>query len=220
MPDDVTSTDDESSIEETVEETTEEAPAAIANGDEGADLEPEVEVDPLTAAQQEAADYKDRWIRAAAEFDNYRKRTQREMEALIQRSTEGVVKELLPILDGVDRALVHGGESDSNSEGYRAGVQMLMEQLSRVLAARGLKEVESRGVPFDPNHHEALMQMPSDEFDAGVVSEVVEKGYRMGDRVVRPAKVVVSTGSPPGETEDTAVTAAEDAAVGDRKSAE
>ena len=156
------------------------------------------EADALAEAQQEAAAYKDRWMRLAAEFENYRKRTAREFEALVQSASEDIIRDLLPILDNVDRALAHGKEGETDSEGYREGVRMMMDQLPRVLQDRGLVEIEAIGQPFDPHFHEALMQIESDEYDAGVVSEVVEKGYCLGDRVIRPAKVVVSRGRPVG----------------------
>lgn len=155
----------------------------------------------LTKAREEAELYKDRWIRLAAEFDNYKKRTAREMDALVQSAGADVMRDLLSILDAVDRALLHREKGQEDSEGYREGVVMIMEQLPRTLRNRNLMEIGMAGQPFDPNVHEALIQMPSEEYEAGMVAQVVEKGYRLGDRVLRPAKVVVSQGRPEGGTE-------------------
>ena len=155
------------------------------------EAEPE---DELTKAQNEAEMHKDRWMRLAAEFENYKKRTAREFEALIQSASEDVIRDLLPILDGVGRALAHKEEGQADTEGYQEGVTMLMEQFPKVLENRNLKEIETVGQPFDPNVHEALMQAPSDTIDAGHVTNVVERGYMLGEKVLRPAKVVVSLG--------------------------
>ena len=133
-------------------------------------------------------------MRLAAEFDNYKKRTTREFETLMQSASEDVIRDLLPILDGVGRALAHSEEGDTESDGFQEGVKMIMEQFPRVLHNRNLKEIETVGTPFDPNVHEALMQMPSEEYEAGVVADEVEKGYCLGEKVLRPAKVVVSQG--------------------------
>ena len=163
---------------------------------EGEEAKKTIEADPLFLAKEEAEMYKDRWMRLAAEFDNYKKRTAREFETLVQSASEDVIRDLLPILDGVERALAHSEAGDAESDVFQEGVEMIMEQFSRVLYNRNLSEIETVGAPFDPNVHEALMQMPSEEYDAGVVADVVEKGYCLGDKVLRPAKVVVSQGKP------------------------
>jgi len=156
--------------------------------------EAEPEKDALTLAQEEAGLYKDRWMRLAAEFENYKKRTAREFEAMVQSANEDLIRDLLPILDGVGRALAHHNDGQDETEGYQAGVTMIMEQFPKVLQNRNLKEIETVGQPFDPNIHEALMQVVSDTVEAGHVTDEVEKGYCLGDKVLRPAKVVVSQG--------------------------
>ena len=180
-------------------EQKDEEEALTADDGEGQDggeecEEEEQALDPLTQAQREADDYKDRWVRLAAEFDNYKKRTMREMQSMIQSANDGLIRDLLPIVDGVDRALAHSDE-DSDSDGFREGIRMVMEELPKSLKSRGLEEIDALGKPFDPNDHEALMQAASDEYDAGLVAEVVEKGYRLGTKVLRHAKVVVSKGN-------------------------
>ncbi|MDA0746493.1 MAG: nucleotide exchange factor GrpE [bacterium] len=152
--------------------------------------------DPLEEARKEAEAYKDRWLRLAAEFENYKKRTSREFDALVQSASESVIRDLLPVLDAVGRALDHGTEGNTDSEAYQAGVKMIMEQFPKALFDRGLSEIEAVGQAFDPNYHEALMQVESEEYGEGVVTNVVERGYALGDRVLRHAKVVVSRGNP------------------------
>ena len=142
----------------------------------------------------------DKYVRLFAEFENYKRRTSREFDALIQSASEDVIRDLLPILDGVARALAHRKDGQEETEGYQEGVAMLMEQFPKILQNRNLKEIETVGQPFDPNVHEALMQMVSDTIDAGNVTDVVENGYILGEKVLRPAKVVVSQGKAEEET--------------------
>jgi len=182
-----------------------EAPEAEDVSEEPSDDGPEepevpVEVDPLTQARQEAEDCRDRWMRLAAEFDNYKKRTAREFQALVQTASEDVIRGLLPVLDAVDRALAHGGEGEGDSGEFREGTRMIMEQLPKVLQDRGLSEIKAVGESFDPHFHEALMQVESEAHEAGAVAEVVEKGYMLGDKVIRHSRVVVSGGPPPPDT--------------------
>ena len=150
------------------------------DNDPGEDDEPDAEV------------YKDRWVRLAAEFDNYKKRTGRERAALIQTANESLLRDLLPLIDSVDRALAHA-DGDTESDAFKEGVRMIMEELPKILANRGLKEIDASGKPFDPNLHEALMQVAGEQ-EAGTVADVIERGYSLGERVLRHAKVVVSEG--------------------------
>jgi molecular chaperone GrpE len=190
-------------VEDTdVEEVESEVAKDEVNGEADQLEEPKekIEATPLFLAREEAEMYKDRWIRLAAEFENYKKRRAREFETLVQSASEDVIRDLLPILDGVGRALAHSENGDTESEGFQEGIKMIMEQFPRVLYNRNLKEIETIGKPFDPTVHEALMQMPSEIHDAGIVADEIEKGYSLGDKVLRPAKVVVSQGKPTQET--------------------
>ncbi len=186
------------------EEAVEDAEVAKdeVNGEANQSEEPKekIEATPLFLAREEAEMYKDRLMRLAAEFENYKKRRAREFETLVQSASEDVIRDLLPILDGVGRALAHSENGDTESEGFQEGIKMIMEQFPRVLYNRNLKEIETIGKPFDPTVHEALMQMPSEIHDAGIVADEIEKGYSLGDKVLRPAKVVVSQGKPALET--------------------
>jgi molecular chaperone GrpE len=134
--------------------------------------------------------------RVAADFDNYRKRAARDQEALVARAHERLVKQLLPILDNLERALVSAAEHEE--EKVLEGVELIARELHQALRKEGLEEIETHG-RFDPHVHEALLTQPS-EVEEGAVIEVLQKGYRLGDRVLRPARVVVSQG-PPEATE-------------------
>jgi molecular chaperone GrpE len=128
--------------------------------------------------------------RVAADFDNYRKRTARDQEALVARAHERLVKELLPVLDDLERALDAAAEHEEAK--LEEGVRLVHRELSHVLQKEGLIAVDTEG-KFDPHEHEALLTQPS-ETDEGAILEVIQKGYRLGDRVLRPARVVVSAG--------------------------
>jgi molecular chaperone GrpE len=128
--------------------------------------------------------------RVAADFDNYRKRTARDHQALVERASERLVKELLPVLDDLERALEAAAQHEEAK--LEEGVRLVHRELVKALAREGLVEVETEG-QFDPHVHEALLSQPSDQEDGSVI-EVLQKGYRLGDRVLRPARVVVSQG--------------------------
>jgi molecular chaperone GrpE len=147
-----------------------------------------VQEDPLAAAEARAQQHLDDLKRLAAEFDNYRKRVAREQEALSARATERLVRELLPIVDDLERAL-EAAEHHEEAE-LEEGVRLVQRQLAGVLEREGLVEIETNG-KFDPHVHEALLAKPADA-EEGSVIEVLQKGYRLGDRVLRPARVAVA----------------------------
>ena len=144
-----------------------------------------VDVDALQADRDQLFD---RLQRLAAEFDNFRKRSVREQAAFAERANEQLVKELIPILDDLGRAL----EAAAEHEGAKLeeGVRLVHRSLSDLLTRQGLAEIETDG-KFDPHVHEALLSQPS-EAEEGSVIEVVQKGYSLGDKVLRPARVVVA----------------------------
>ena len=148
----------------------------------------EAEVDELGALRAENEELIDTLQRVKAEFDNYRKRAARDQESLVARAGERIVKELLPVLDDLERAL-EAVESHEEAK-LEEGVRLVHRALADALAREGLAEVEVDG-KFDPHVHEALLTQPSDH-EEGSVIEVLQKGYRLGDRVLRPARVVVA----------------------------
>jgi molecular chaperone GrpE len=150
--------------------------------------EERVEQGPLAAAEAKAEEHLNDLKRLAAEFENYKKRTAREQAALAGRAAERLVKELLPIVDDLERAL-EAAEQHEEAK-LEEGVRLVHRQLASVLEREGLAEIETDG-KFDPHVHEALLAQPSDA-DEGSVIEVLQKGYRLGDHVLRPARVVVA----------------------------
>ena len=128
--------------------------------------------------------------RLAAEFDNYRKRVARDQGLLVARANERLVKDLLPVLDDLERALEAAAQHQEAK--LEEGVRLVHRNLADLLRREGLAEIEANG-RFDPHVHEALLSQPSEE-EEGSVLDVVQKGYKLGDHVVRPARVVVSGG--------------------------
>ncbi len=167
--------------------------------DENAEQEVQ-EVDELGAVTRERDEYLDQLQRLKAEFDNYRKRAARDQEGLVARATERLVKELLPVVDGLERALEAASEHEEAK--LEEGVRLVHRALRDALAREGLVEIETDG-RFDPHVHEALLSQPADA-DEGSVIEVVQKGYSLGDRVLRPARVVVAApkGIPGGDGDE------------------
>jgi molecular chaperone GrpE len=144
-----------------------------------------VQIDELAAERDELVD---RLQRLQAEFENYRKRAARDQQALVERAHERLVKELLPVLDDLGRALEAAEQHEEAA--LEDGVRLVHRQLVDVLAKEGLNEIETDGA-FDPHVHEALLSQPSDE-ETGTVLEVLQKGYRLGDHVLRPARVTIA----------------------------
>ena len=170
-----------------------EAPEGASAGAEenvSADAERETDVAALLA---QAIEQRDEYLRdlqrVAADFDNYRKRAAREQDALVARAHERLVKELLPILDDLERALDAAEVHDEAT--VVDGVRLVQRALQTALEREGLAEIDTEG-PFDPHVHEALLAQPGDGAEPGSVLQVVQKGYRLGDRVLRPARVVVA----------------------------
>ncbi len=143
----------------------------------------------LQALEAERDEYLNDLQRVAAEFENYRKRTARDRADLVARATERLVKELLPVLDDLERALEAAAEHEEAK--LEEGVQLVHRALASALGGEGLLEIATEG-PFDPHVHEALLSQPSEGAESGTVLQVLQKGYRLGDRVLRPARVIVA----------------------------
>ena len=152
----------------------------------------------LAEALRERDEYLDALQRLKAEFDNYRKRVAREQEQLAVRASERLVKQLLPMVDDLERAVEAAVEHGETK--VADGVRLVQRSLGDLLVREGLTEVEAEGA-FDPHTQEALLTQPSDAPEGDVI-QVVQKGYRLGDHVLRPARVVVSSGPPAPESLD------------------
>ena len=151
--------------------------------------EAEAEDDPLATAQRERDEYLDLARRAQADFENYRKRAAREAAATGERAKSGLVRELLPVVDNLERALASAQEGEQH---LAEGVRLVHSALIAVLERNGVEQFDPRGDRFDPGEHEALSMREQDGAQAGLVIDVVEKGYRANGSILRPARVVVS----------------------------
>ena len=167
------------SEEETVEAEGEETAEATESPENS-------EFEKLNAELEEAQNSK---LRLQADFDNYKKRVEREKQNLINYAVEGMVSELLPVIDNFERAL---DVKEADFEGFYQGVEMIKNQFIEALKSQGLEEIEALDQPFDPNYHNAVSQMESEDHDSDIVVQVFQKGYKIKDKVVRPSMVVVS----------------------------
>ncbi len=142
----------------------------------------------LEAAKAEAAKTKDLFLRTAAEYDNYRKRTTKEREAAFGNGVAHAVEKLLPVIDTLEMAAA----ASTADENYKKGVTMTLTKAYAVFKDLGVEEIPAQDVPFDPNVHSAMMQQPTEGVEAGIVVQVFQKGYTLNGRVIRHAMVVVS----------------------------
>ena len=167
-------------------------------GESVADIEHEMEV----AAQEAVAgriapavqeeDFRDRYLRTLADFENFRKRSEREKEDFRRYALVGVIRDLLPVIDNFDRALEHAEEGDE----FHKGVALIYKQLFDVLQRHGLKTISESGVRFDPNIHEAVVREEDPSVPSHTVVAILQKGYFLHDRLLRPAMVKVAVGGP------------------------
>ena len=171
------------------------AEKAAQESDEGADENAGPET--LTEAQEAIAELNERIVRLTADFDNFRKRAQREKNEARQFANQGLLEKLLPVLDNFEMALTAVKDADPS---VRDGVQMILDQLLGVLKESGVEPVDAMGQAFDPNLHEALSQEETTEVEEGTVVQQVQRGYKLNDRLVRPARVVVAKA--PGAAEE------------------
>lgn len=162
---------------------TEEAPAEEAD--------PEVEITEEPTAEEkltaELAAVKDQLLRTVAEYDNFRKRVAREKQEMRPIIITDVVKDFLPVMDNLTRAL----EAECTDSAYKQGVQMIDDSFLEILKKLGVEEIESDGAMFDPSMHQAVQRVDSDELESGMVATTFAKGYKIGDRVIRFAMVAV-----------------------------
>jgi molecular chaperone GrpE len=170
----------------------------IEDTDDSVDIEQEME-----AAAQEAAggtpaaapqneDFRDRYMRTLADFENFRKRSEREKADFQRYALGSVIRDLLPVLDNFDRALEHAEEGDE----FHKGVSLIYKQLFDVLQRHGLKPITESGVRFDPNFHEAVIREEDPSVPSHTVTAILQKGYFLHDRLLRPAMVKVAVGGP------------------------
>jgi molecular chaperone GrpE len=156
----------------------------------------------LEQARAEAAEWQDQYLRAMAEFENYRKRMERERSMMLKYSGETIFRELLPVIDNLERAVeqgvVDGVDAEQNLRALLEGVALTLKSLRSTLEKFEVKPIDSIGQPFDPTVQEALSMEPSEEVPANHVVNEYEKGYHYKDRLLRAARVIVSSGSAGG----------------------
>ncbi len=161
--------------------------------EEQVESEETVEVDPLEAAQAEAADWKDKFLRAHADFENSKRRLEKDKMNAVAYANESFAKDILAVIDSFDNALssIEGADEENSSEvltQMKEGVTLIHNQLKKILEKNHIKEIDCSG-EFNPEVHQAIMQVESDDHEAGDVVQVMQKGYTIKDRVLRPAMV-------------------------------
>ncbi len=177
---------------------------APAKEEESATVSAEIEklTQALEQKAKEAAEAHDKYLRTSADFDNYRKRMQRDLADFRKYSNEQMARELLSVVDHLSLAIKHAAEAGENSDGLRQGVELVYKQLRDVLEKFGITSFASQGEPFDPAKHEAIMQEPTDAVPENMVVQVFQEGYLYHDKVLRHARVSVSRKPQAGEQEE------------------
>jgi molecular chaperone GrpE len=141
----------------------------------------------------------DRLLRVSADFDNYKKRSAREMNELRKYATEVLLKDMLSVLDNLDRAVETGSKPDTDKQALLEGVKMIQNEVLRILEKHGVQPFDSQGEPFNPTFHEAMMQEETEDYAENTITNELQKGYMIHDRLLRPAMVVVAKASSDSE---------------------
>ncbi len=170
------------------------APEAAPQGPAEGEPAPPTLEERLAEAEAQAKANREKMLRVAADFENFRKRSQREVEDAHRRGMQTVVKDLLAVFDNLERATAVN--EDTSVESMAEGLRMVHKQFLDLIGKRGIERIDALGQPFDPNLHEALQYDVSEEYDAGSVMLVLQPGYKMGEQLLRPALVMVSRGKP------------------------
>jgi molecular chaperone GrpE len=177
--------------EETQPEDVADALAETGEIPEGLE-QPEADLDALNKQLEEAdsraAEYKDSWLRVQAEFQNYKKRIERDNETLYASMKGDIIKKVLPVLDDLERALQNRPVDDA----WAGGIELIVRKLQTTLESEGVTRIQAEGEVFDPNIHEAISHEPADQVKSGCVIAVVQNGYMLGERLIRPALVRVA----------------------------
>ena len=173
--------------EEKVDETQSAAETISIDGEQ---LKAQVEAlqTQLAEVESKAFEYKDGWARSQAEFQNYKKRIERDNELTYASMKGDIIKKVLPALDDLERALQNRPADDA----WASGIDLIVRKLQNILESEGVKRIEVNGAAFDPNFHEAISHEPSEDVESGHVIAVVQNGYMLGERVMRPALVRVA----------------------------
>ncbi len=172
------------------------------------DAEPSGDADPVADLTAQLEKKQEQLLRVAADFDNYKKRARRDASEAAFQARNEILQDILPVIDNVELALAHsaeGAEGEADLESLREGMQMVLKQFHSVMEKHRVKPLDSLGQPFDPSFHEALQQRETEDHPPGTVVEEFRRGYMMGDRLIRPAMVVVAAapaGAPEGRDDE------------------
>lgn len=160
----------------------------VSYSEEQIDENEEIENEKFKKLESDLKSEKDKYLRLFAEYDNYRKRTSKEKMESYGDATAKTISEILPIIDNFERAI----EVPCSDENYQKGIEMIFSQLMDIIKKIGVQEIEALNKPFDPNLHNAIKQVENEELESNIVCEVFQKGYKLGDRVIRHAMVSVN----------------------------
>ncbi len=175
--------------EDKAEERKDEADAPEETSEEAEKNEEEpAEKDPLAELQQKYSELEDSRLRLMAEYQNYRRRTEKEKSDIYAYANEEFAKQLLGVLDNFERAM----ETETEDAKYKEGMELILRQLRDVMEKNHVEEIDALSKPFDPNCHHAVMNVPSEELESGTVAQVLQKGYTLNKKVIRPAMVAVT----------------------------
>jgi len=188
-------------------------PEETAAADQMVDTAPPA-ADPAEAAAKEAAEYRDRWMRSLAEMENLRRRIEREVADARTYGIAAFARDVLAVADSMDRAMqaLDAEIRDKVDQGVKAlldGVELTERELLKALEKHGVKKIDPKGQKFDPNFHQAMYEIPDPAVPAGTVVQVVQSGYKIGERVLRPAMVGISKGGPKAGPKDSSGTQAD-----------
>jgi molecular chaperone GrpE len=152
----------------------------------------EAPLNELEKSKQEAADNYDKFLRASAELENYKKRAVKELADAINYGNEKIIKDILPIMDSLERALDHAAANSEDFDTYLEGLKLIYEKLLKTLEKHGVEKIDAVGMDFDPNFHEAMLQVESEDYEDNKIVEEFEGGYLLNGRLLRPVKAAVS----------------------------
>jgi molecular chaperone GrpE len=194
---------DEPEVKKDLEERTQRRPVAVSRPPKEAENEETAEeaaADPLEVARNEAAANRDRWIRAVADLENFKKRSIQERSNLLKYRNEELLRDLLAVMDNMDRALKFCDPAEK-SDPLKEGVCLVSGMFKDIFARYGVKEINAIGEPFDPHLHEAVARVPAGDNQHNMIVEELEKGYMYQDRLLRPSKVVVAVAQEQGDSQ-------------------
>jgi molecular chaperone GrpE len=188
---------DSDHMEESFSEAASDSPGLPQTGPDSTPETPDSATDEmlqeLKVQAEKAREHWDQLLRTTAEFDNFRKRAAREKEEAVRYANHKLLERLLPVLDSFDMAIAAAStEGAESSQSLKEGINMVLQQFRTVLKEAGMEEIEAQGKPFDPNLHEAVSELETDEVQEGHVAHQIRKGYRLRDRLVRPSSVIVA----------------------------